>query len=170
MKNVPFKNVFLFQAPTEVEVAPISENTLIVNVTADEGTPEDAYFIAQVKANDGPSCQANASTESLECELTGLDDATKYTVGVRACIALTSRMEVCSQEVTTEGYTLPNRESMVHYVKNNSPIIPFIRYRFFYILRAAGTTTAVRIPQPFGGELYKTERREMGLRLQRDCS
>ncbi len=87
----------------------------MVNMTADEGTPENAYFIAGVKTNDGPSCRANASIEPLECELTGLDDATKYTVGVRACIALTSRIEVCSQEVTAEGYTLPNRESMLHF-------------------------------------------------------
>ncbi len=87
----------------------------MVNITADLETPCNAYFIAQVKANDGPLFRANASTESLECELTGLDDATKYTVGVRACSALTSRMEVCSQEVTTEGYTLPNRESMLHF-------------------------------------------------------
>ncbi len=87
----------------------------MVNVTADEGTPEDAYFIAQVKANDETSCRANASAESLECELTGLDDATKYTVAVRACIALTSRMEVCSQEVTADCYTPPNRESMLHF-------------------------------------------------------
>ncbi len=110
-----FKIFFLFQAPTEFEVTPISENTLMVNMTADEGTPENAYFIAQVKANDGPSCQANASAESLECELAGLADATKCVVAVRACIALTSRMEVCSQEVTAEGYTLPNRESLAHF-------------------------------------------------------
>ncbi len=143
MKNVPFKNVFLFQAPTEVEVTPISDNTLMVNITADEGTPENAYFIAGVKAKDGPSCRADTSIESLECELTGLDDATNYTVGVRACIALVSGMEVCSQGVTAVGYTLPNRESMVHYVNNNSPIIPFMRSLIFHILRTTGTTTAV---------------------------
>ncbi len=96
----------------------------MVNMTADEGTPKDAYFIAQVKANDEPPCRANASAESLECELTGLDDATKYTMGVRACIALTSRMEVCSQEVTADGYTLPNRKSMVHVVNNSISIVP----------------------------------------------
>ncbi len=87
----------------------------MVNITADEGTPDSAFFIAQVKTKDGPSCRANASIESLECELTGLDDATNYRVGVRACIVLTSRMEVCSQEVTAEGCTLPNRESMLHF-------------------------------------------------------
>ncbi len=93
----------------------MSENTLKVNMTADEGTPENAYFMAQVKTNDGPSCRADASAESFECELTGLDDATKYRVGVRACIVLTSRKEVCSQDVTAESCTLPNRKSLVHF-------------------------------------------------------
>ncbi len=88
----------------------------MVNITADLETPDSAYFIAQVKTNDGPSCRANASIEPFECELTGLADATKYTVGVRACIALTSRMEVCSQEFTVVGYTLPNREELVPFL------------------------------------------------------
>ncbi len=94
----------------------MSENALMVNITADEGTPENAYFIAGVKANDGPSCRVDASIEPLECELTGLDDATKYTVGVRACIVLVSGMEVCSQEATVEGYTFPNREDLVPFL------------------------------------------------------
>ncbi len=122
----------------------------MVNITADVETPGNAYFIAQVKANDGPSCQANASTESLECELTGLDDATKYTVGVRACIALTSRMEVCSQETTVVGYTLPNREDLLPFLTIILPLLTFCDI-VFQIRRAIGTKTAVRLPQLFRG-------------------
>ncbi len=119
-------------------------------MTADKGTPGNAYFIAQVKTNDGPSCRAKASIEPFECELTGLDDATKYTVVVRACIALTSRMEVCSQEFTVVGYTLPNREDLVPFLTIILRLLTFCDI-VFQILRATGTTTAVRIPQLFRG-------------------
>ncbi len=96
---------FRFLAPKEVEVIPTSENSLVINITADEETPESAYFIAEVKAKDGASCRAQASVEPIECELEDLADATKYTVGVRTCLTL-SRKESCSQEFTAEGYTL----------------------------------------------------------------
>ncbi len=102
----------------------------MVNITANVETPGNVYFIAEVKTNDGPSCRADASIEPFECELTGLADATKYTVGVRACIALTSRMEVCSQETTVVGYTLPNREDLVPFFNYYSPIIDFTWYHF----------------------------------------
>ncbi len=118
MTNKGFSHVsncfFRFLAPEEVEVILTSENTLVINITADEETPGDSYFIAEVKAKDGASCRAEASVEPIECELEDLADATKYTVGVRACLVL-SRKESCSQEVTAEGYTLPNRENLISF-------------------------------------------------------
>ncbi len=78
-------------------------------------------------------------------------------------------MEVCSQEFTVVGYTLPNREDLVPFLTIILPLLTSCGV-IFQIRRAIGTKSAVRIPQRLGGEFYKTGGCQMGLLLQRDCS
>ncbi len=72
---------------------------MVVSIAGVEGNPDLILYKATAQGGGGKHvCRVTRETVPLQCKLTGLQSATRYTVSVRSCLL----DDVCGDALTME--------------------------------------------------------------------
>lgn len=98
---------FTTKAPADVEIVKVSATVVTVKATPPAGNPAiEEYEATVVGVTPVKKCKVMASVSPLQCDLTGLDPNTQYSISMKACLPVSAG---CGAGVTKPTKTLPNR-------------------------------------------------------------